>query len=171
MKIKTITLRKVLTFEMACFAVLFSGVLFAPLVGVQAITGPLVNAVLFLAVIFTGVQGAVVIAFFPSVVALVSGFLPAVIAPMIPFIITGNVILVLVFNRFQKSFWSGIIFASFSKFLFLAFSSLVIFNLVANETLARQATVMMSWTQLLTALVGGLMAYIVILLFGERRQK
>ncbi len=168
MKIKTISLKKVLTFEMACFAVLFSGVLFAPLVGVQAITGPLVNAALFLAVIFTGVQGAILIAFFPSVVALVSGFLPAVMAPMIPFIVTGNIILVLVFNHFQENFWKGVVFASFSKFLFLSLSSFAVVNLIANETFARQATVMMSWSQLATALVGGLVAYIAFVFFQER---
>ncbi len=171
MKNKIIALKKVLTFEMACFTVLFSGVLFAPLVGVQAITGPLVNAALFLAVIFTGVQGAILIAFFPSVVAFASGLLPVVMAPMIPFIITGNVILVLVFNHFQKSFWQGVVVASFSKFLFLSLSFFIVVNLIANEAFSRQAIVMMSWPQLATALVGGLIAYVVLGFFRERKEE
>jgi len=170
MEIKTITVKKILTFEMACFTALFSGVLFAPFIGSQAITGSLVNAALFLAVIFTGVQGAILIALFPSIIALASGLLPVVMVPMIPFIITGNIILVLVFNYFQKRFWQGVFLASFSKFLFLSLSFFTVSNLIANETFFRQTVIMMSWPQFATALVGGLVAYIVSGLFREKKQ-
>ncbi len=169
MKTKTIALKKILTAEMAYFAVLFSAVLFAPLIGVQAITGPLVNAALFLAVIFTGVQGAVLIALFPSIVALSVGLLPAVMAPMIPFIMVGNVILILIFNRFRQKFWEGVFLASFFKFLFLFSSSFVVVNLIVGEAVAQRAAAVMSWPQLATALAGGLIAYFVLFLFKNRK--
>ncbi len=170
MKTKTIALKKILTTEMAYFAIFFSAVLFAPLIGVQAITGPIVNAILFLAVIFIGVRGAVLIALFPSIIALSVGLLPPAIAPMIPFIISGNVILVVVFNHFYKSFWKGVFLASYLKFLFLSLSSLVVVNFLTNEIIAKQMLVMMSCPQLITALAGGVIAH-AVLRFTQKTNK
>ena len=159
MKTKTTTLEKVLTGEMACFALFFSVALFAPVIGLQAVTGPLVNAILFLAVILIGLREAVLIALLPSVVAVSVGLLPAVMIPMVPLIIIGNVILVVVFNYFHKDFWKGVLLAAYFKFLFLFASSIVVTNFFTTGVVAQQASVMMSWPQLATALAGGLIAY------------
>ncbi len=124
-----------------------------PFTGSQFVTGPIVNAILFLSVLFLGIRVAILIAIVPSIIALFTGLLPFLLAPMIPFIITGNIILVLTFNNFKDSFLKGVLIASFLKFLFLFISGLLIINEVIIAS-------MMGWAQLFTALTGGIIAYI-----------
>ena len=82
---------------------LVSGItLMAPFFQQQAITGIIVNAMLFVATALLGVRMAIVLAFLPSVIALSLGTLPAPLAPMIPYIMVSNVLLVFVFDFFQK---------------------------------------------------------------------
>ncbi|MDD5749333.1 MAG: iron hydrogenase [Patescibacteria group bacterium] len=133
----------------------------APFFLSQQITGPIVNALLFIATVILGVQGAVVVAFFPSVFALSVGLLPLPLAPMIPFVMVGNFILVTTFDYLRlKNFWLGIVVASLAKFLFLwASSSLIVSSLLSGQ-LAMTVSAMFSWPQLITALTGGILAYI-----------
>ena len=78
----------------------------APLVGLhsQWITGPVVNMALILAVFLIGIRGALLIGILPSTIALGTGLLPAVLAPMIPFIIISNTLLILVIDYFRSHF-------------------------------------------------------------------
>ncbi len=165
MRIKEIALEKILSKEMVMFLTLSIVSIFAPFFGAQAVTGPLVNATLFLTVIFLGVKGAVLIAVFPSIVALAVGFLPFIMAPFVPFIITGNIVLVIIFNYFYKNFWKGVILSSFFKFLFLLASAHVVSNFLLSGKIATQITTIMSWPQFATALVGGVIAYFVLQMF------
>jgi len=126
----------------------------------QPITGTIINATLFIAVLVFAPEIAVLIGLLPSVVALGSGLLPAPLVPMIPFIMISNTILVLTFYFFKKkNFFAGVIAASFLKFLFLFSAGSIVINLLIKKELASQVALMMSWPQLLTALFGGLIAY------------
>ena len=99
----------------------------------------------------------------PSLVALASGLLPASLAPMVPFIMVGNAILILTFNFFKKrNFWLSVGIASFLKFLFLFSTSSIVINLLLEKEVAQRAALMMSWPQLVTALVGGALACLVL---------
>lgn len=124
----------------------------APMFPWQQITGPIVNAILFIAVMLVGVHYGIVLALVPSVIALTTGFLILPLAPMVPFIMIANCILVVTFNYFKdKNYWTGVVVASVFKFLFLyAISSLIISGPIS---------LMMSWPQLFTALAGGVIAY------------
>lgn len=164
MKVESIVSKKIITKEVVLFAVFSVFAVFSPFIGIQAVTGPLVNAMLFLSAVLLGVQGGVLLAIFPSIIALSIGFLPMQIAPLVPFIIIGNIILVVVFNYFRNSFWKGVVFASFAKFLFLYLSSLAISNILFSSKIAKVAISMMSFPQLATALVGGLIAYLILTL-------
>ncbi len=168
MKVKTITLKKVITKEMTLLLTAFFAVLFVPLLGIQSVTGPVVNAVLFLATFYIGIKNAVWLAIFPSFIALLSGILPLVMAPLIPFIIISNIILIFTFNYFYKSnFWLGIVSASFAKFIFLSIVSITLSNLFFNNFNVNQVVAIFGWHQLLTALVGGLIAFTVIQLIAN----
>jgi hypothetical protein len=79
------------------FVVLLSITMAAPLLHNQIITGSLVNAVLFISVAVSGIFGASLICLLPSIFALYTGTLPFSLAPLIPFIMAGNLILVLTF--------------------------------------------------------------------------
>ena len=108
----------------------------------------------------------------PILVALASALVPLiglstlylclpVLAPMLPFIILGNAVLVVVFGGWLKesSYWVRLAAASVLKFALIYASSLLVIKLIVNETVAASAATMMSWPQLVTAVGGGLLAF------------
>jgi hypothetical protein len=132
----------------------------APLFHNQFITGPIVNATLLVAVALLGMRDAILIGLIPSSIALAVGLLSPVLAPMIPFIIVGNAILVITFGYLrQRNYWLGLVSGSILKFAFLFGTSSIVINLLLNQNLASSVAVMMSWPQLVTALAGGMIAY------------
>lgn len=158
---KTLAISRSSTMLLAKFIALVGVASMAPLFPIQEITGPIVNAILFIAVIMLGTQNAILVGVFPSTIALSTGLLPALLAPMIPFIIIGNIILVLAFDMFRKeNFWLGVAMAAILKFLFLWATSSIVVDLLLKRELASAVSVMMAWPQLITALIGGVLAYI-----------
>jgi len=138
----------------------------------QLIAGAIVNATLILGVSFLSVRDGLIISLVPSSFALVSGLLPPVLAPMIPFIIVGNAILVLFFAYFSKlNYWAGVIIGSVLKFAFLFGTSSAIIGLLVNKQVAPAVAQMMSWPQLFTGIAGGIVAFGVIKLVKEYRAK
>ena len=160
-KIKTLVLKKENISILVKFVMLVGISTVAPLFGQQAITGPIVNATLFVSVILLGTQNAILVGLVPSLIALSVGLLPAVFAPMIPFIVVGNIILIMTFNYLkEKSFWLRVALAGILKFIFLFSISSTIINLFFKKEIASKVAIMMGWPQLFTALAGGLIAYI-----------
>ena len=158
-KIAIINRKRIIT--LAQFITLVGVPSLAPLFLNQLVTGPTVNAVLFIAAVILGGEKAILIGLIPSSFALAVGLLPVVLAPMIPFIMIGNAILVLVFSYlWRKNYWLAIFSASFLKFIFLASSSSLVMDLVLKKELASKVSLIMSWPQFLTAIAGGFIAYI-----------
>lgn len=144
------------------FIFLTSIAIIVPLFHQQMITGPIVNATLFTAVILLGTTGGIFVGLIPGVIALSVGTLPAVLAPMIPYIMLGNAILILTFSFLKnKNYWLAIGVSSFLKFIFLFGSSSLVINLLLKKELTQNVAMMMSWPQLITALVGGVLAWMV----------
>lgn len=142
------------------FVVLLGIASAAPLIRNQFITGPIVNATLLIAVALLGMRDGLLIGLIPSSTALAVGLLPPVLAPMIPFIIVGNAILVVTFGYLRsKNYWLGLVSGSVLKFAFLFGTSSIVINLLLDQKVATSVAVMMSWPQLVTALAGGLLAY------------
>ena len=131
----------------------------------QFLTGPIVNALLILSFLYLGKNQALFLALIPSTVALSRGLLPLALAPMVPFIMISNCLYILVFAQFEnqsqiKNLWA-ILLASAVKTLFLiSISKLLMVNILA-ASLATKVAVMMSWSQLWTAVVGGVMALLI----------
>lgn len=130
----------------------------------QFITGPIVNATLFLGTYYLGNGPAILVGLVPSVVALSSGLLPLPLAPMVPFIMISNAILIIVFNWARKiNFGAGVIVSSLAKYLFLYLTASFVISKIMPATLASKATlVMMAWPQLVTALIGALITFGII---------
>ncbi len=142
------------------FVVLLGIASAAPLIHNQFITGPIVNATLLIAVAVLGIRDGLLIGLIPSSIALGIGLLPPVLAPMIPFIIVGNAILVVTFGYLRhKNYWLGVVSGAVLKFAFLFGTSSIVTNLLLNQQVAAKVAIMMSWPQLVTALAGGLLAY------------
>lgn len=135
----------------------------------QFITGPIINATLFLAAATVGTGNAILIGLVPSVVALSSGLLPIPLAPMVPFIMVSNAILIVTFNWLRKThFGMAAIVSSLTKYAFLYATSFIVINLFAQKTIAtKAAATMMAWPQLVTALVGGLIAFGILGIFKK----
>ncbi len=170
-KIKIIAIKKEQTISLIYFTTLLSVSIVAPLFHFQPITGPIVNACLFIATAMLGAQAGIMLGLLPSLIALSVGTLPAPLAPMIPFIMASNAIMVVVFAWCQTSvrhmsdttkFGIAVIIASVLKFLFLFSTSYIVIHLIAQKPIAQKAAQMMSWPQLTTALLGGLIAFAVL---------
>ncbi len=135
----------------------------------QWITGPLVNAILIIVLFLLGIRSALVLCFVPSLMALIGGLLPVVLAPVVPFIMLGNVILILsiewVYNNIRnqyRGYWLGLALGASLKFLFLFLSVNIVSRLLIKKELAVAVARMMSWPQLATALTGGLIAWVIL---------
>lgn len=160
---KTLTWQRVNTIAIVKFIALIALATIAPLLGHnQFITGPLVNATLFLAVIWLSGRDAVLVGLVPSLIALSVGLLPAVLAPMVPFIMVSNALLIVIFSLlYKKSFFVAVIAASILKFLFLFATSNIVINLLMKKEVAAKVAAMMSWPQLVTALIGGVLVFFI----------
>lgn len=159
-KTKALTINLNSFIFLAKFLTLLSIATFAPILLSQNLTGPIVNASLFLAVYFLGLPSAIFIALIPSLVSLSIGFLPLALAPMIPFIMMGNIIMISTFNYFKdKNYWSAVFLSAIFKFAFLFTTSSLIINLIIKQELATKVANMLSYPQLITAIIGGLIAY------------
>jgi hypothetical protein len=153
------------------FLILLTLATAAPLLGFhsQWVTGPIVNAALILGVYMLGIRGAFFIGLLPSTIALGTGLLPAPLAPMVPFIIIANFILVLIIDWFKNElFTNGIMIKNYSiaiicaaglKYLFLWTTSSVVINLLLKQSLAGQVSLIMGYPQFFSALMGGVIAF------------
>jgi hypothetical protein len=150
-------------FQTAFFLLFFAISAFVPtVIHSQFVTGPLVNAILFLSVIFCGTRVGLLLSFVPSVFALFSGILPIFLAPLVPFIVISNAIMVGFFATFRhRGFWIATIFAAILKFLFL-FASAQILSRFFDEMWAKKALIMFSWPQLVTAIIGAFVAFSIL---------
>lgn len=158
--ISSLILNKILIYKLAIFATLLGIGVIAPFFKQQIITGTIVNASFFVGVMLVGVQATILLGLLPSLFALWTGLLPGILAPMIPFIMTGNTILIITFAYLRKrNYWLAAIISSFFKFVFLFLISQIVINLIIKKEIATKVAVMMSWPQLLTALAGAFIAY------------
>lgn len=129
----------------------------------QFITGPIVNMSLILATFLIGPFEAAFLGLMPSVLALISGLLPMALAPIIPFIMISNAILIGTYHYFgKKNFRVSIFIASSLKFLFLYGVSNFIITILLGNKVAPALVIMMGWPQLFTAVMGGILAYIIL---------
>ena len=130
-------------------------------------TGPVVNALLSIAVETTGVGAAMLVGMVTPLNALLAGVLPLPLMVMIPFIALGNALFAGIFGALRvRNYWLGV--AAVSKFglLFATVTWLVarpisIALAGGAKPLALPTSIvnMMQWPQLATALAGGVLAY------------
>ena len=126
----------------------------------QLITGFIVNALLFISASTLGLESAFLLCLIPSLISIYTGLLPLALAPMIPFIMMGNTLLVLTFSRLgKKNFWAGAIPAAIIKYVFILSVGTILASSVLKGT-AKNVLLMISWPQLATAIAGAVIAYL-----------
>lgn len=142
----------------------------------QFFVGPAVNAILILtAVICGGVYGVLVGSLTPLLAWLTSQ-LASVLGPFLPFIIIGNIIFVLSFvilnKRGKYGKYLGVIIGAFIKYIFLSISAsklIPLFNLNMPPKVINKLVITMGFPQLITALIGGAFALILIEILTKRK--
>ncbi len=126
----------------------------------QLITGSIVNALLFISVSTLGIESAFLLCLIPSLISIYTGLLPLALAPMIPFIMTGNALLVLTFAKFKaRGFWAGAILAALIKFIFIWSAGIILANSILHG-ISKTVMLMISWPQFATAIAGAAIAYL-----------
>jgi hypothetical protein len=157
--------RKILTFSALVILTAF----LPTVIHSQFITGPLVNMALILAVFLLGPFEAVFLGLMPSVLALASGLLPLPLAPMVPFIMISNAILIGVYYYLgKKKFLISIAVASFLKFLFLFGIFAFLSNFLLNGKVVPALALMMGWPQFVSAVLGGTLAHLALAFINKR---
>lgn len=128
----------------------------------QMVTGPAINAMLLLSATYVGGLGAVIIGLLTPLIAFIRGILAPPLAPMIPFIMLANAVLVMAYvlarGRLGKGVAGagiGLVVGAIAKFLVL--SSAVRFIVSVPAPIAKA----MQIPQLYTALLGGVVALLV----------
>jgi len=137
----------------------------------QLLVGTIINACLFLAAAFLPVSFIYPIIFFPSLAVLSRGLIFGPItyflALMIPFIWLGNWLLVFGFRKvfdLIKNFPLSFFAASLAKSIFLFVFSFLLFKL---KLLPKQFLSSMGSIQLITALLGGLLSWVIKNLYAR----
>jgi hypothetical protein len=125
------------------------------------IVGPLVNACLLISTALAGVWSGVVIAIASPFTSLINNHAPvaAALLPFAPFVAAGNAIFVLSFYLLRKkSAVIGIGLGAVLKFGFLYAAINIFLQLFSFPKFAKVLLVLFGPTQLITALVGGVIA-------------
>lgn len=128
----------------------------------QMVTGPAVNAMLMISGIYVGAIGGIIIGLLTPWIAFIRGTLAPPLAPMIPFIMLGNAVLVIIWvlsRRLIKNVYlgsvAGIVVGATVKFLILSTAVKLIVSVPPPVAQAMQIP------QLYTALMGGVIALII----------
>ena len=125
------------------------------------IVGPLVNACLLVSTALAGVWSGIIIAVASPFTSLINNHAPvaAALLPFAPFVAAGNAVYVLSYYLLRKkSAIAGVGIGSVLKFGFL-YAAINIFLQVFNfPKFAKVLTFLFSWPQLVTALLGGVVA-------------
>ncbi|TZE81153.1 ECF transporter S component [Calorimonas adulescens] len=128
----------------------------------QMVTGPAVNAMLMISGIYVGPLGGIIIGLLTPWIAFMRGTLAPPLAPMIPFIMLGNAVIVILWVLFRvliKNVYigsiAGMVIGAVAKFLILSTAVRLIVSVPPPIAQAMQIP------QLYTALLGGVIALVV----------
>jgi len=142
----------------------------------QLVTGSIVNLILLVSVFIIGIYGGITLAVLSPLLAFLAGIGPAFIQ-IIPFIAIGNALFVTIAWFIAKKSISnmntkgilisstGLITASIGKFLFLWLGLVVVALPLIPGIKEKQVAVIsasFSWPQLITALIGSILAMMII---------
>jgi uncharacterized membrane protein len=135
----------------------------------QYLTGPLVNALLFLAAALVSPLSGVLVGLFTPLLAFSFGIMP--LAPAVPIIMLGNSFLAIIFGLFAKKQIIAMIIAAVAKYGIMALSVYYLFPLLLNITFPDKVIAMLTTPQLFTALGGGAIALVILKALELKKDK
>ncbi len=129
------------------------------------VVGPLVNACLLVSTALAGVWSGIIISVISPFASLINNHAPvaAALLPFAPFVAVANAVYVLSYYLLRKkSAVAGVGIGSVLKFAFLYTGINIFLQLFNFPKFAKVLTFLFGWPQLLTALIGGIIALAVI---------
>lgn len=140
----------------------------------QFVVGPLINAVIISAVLYTDLKFGVLVSLVTPLLAVITGQFTAV--PFAPFIMAGNATLAVIFyccSKYAGKFGSyiGIAAGALLKTIVLTVSIrylVALFKIGLPKPMVAKLSVMMSYPQLYSAVAGGIVAMIFYSIFAKR---
>ncbi len=129
------------------------------------IVGPLVNMCLLIATMTAGISGGITIAILSPFTSLINNNAPiaAALLPFAPIIALANIVFVFIFYiLYNKNKYAGLAAAAVLKFGVLFMGIRLFLNLFDFPKFTKKLLELFSWPQLLTALIGGIVAIPVI---------
>lgn len=147
----------------------------------QFLVGPIINAILLVSVVICGTWWGVGIGVLTPILAFLIGQLSPIFAPFIPFIMIGNILYVIAFALIYKKFKTsslakeaiGVIISSLLKFAFMFVSAVKIIhilNISFSKLALKLLPTAMGMLQLVTAIIGGILAIVIIEILRKRKQ-
>lgn len=140
----------------------------------RVFVGPLINALLLLTVIFCGRRYGMLLAVLSPIMAFATGQLNPALAPFIPFIMLGNLALVIPFSFLLRNLTTqviGIVIGSGLKFFVMMMAAqyaVPVFGLPIPPALQQRLPVAFGLVQLYAALIGGAIALVLGSLLKKR---
>lgn len=137
------------------------------------VVGSLVNASLVVAAATVGIPGGVFISLVAPIVAFLQGHLPPV-PPMVPIVALGNAIIVVGYAILKgRSPYLGVVVGAVAKAAFLFVAVQLLMQMITlKPPIIKALSFGFSWPQLVTALIGGVLAVQVVrFLPGEKQGK
>ena len=125
------------------------------------VVGPLVNACLLVSTAFAGVWSGIIIAIVSPFASLINNHAPvaAALLPFAPFVAAANAVYVLSYYFLAKrSPIAAVGVGAVLKFAFLFTGIRLFLQIFSFPKFAKVLTVLFGWPQLLTALLGGIIA-------------
>ncbi len=122
----------------------------------QIVVGSIVNFILLMATFRLGLRYSIIVALFPSLISIAVSSLPLFLAPVVPFIITSNIILVSLFSFIrQKNIKLALVVGGFSKVLFLFVSAFFMFKIFLIDLSNSFVFTTFGLLQVITLVIGG----------------
>jgi len=142
----------------------------------QFLVGPMINCILILTTFICGRWWGLGVGILTPILAWFVGQLATPLAPFIPFIIIGNFLFVFLFSLFKEGKILkraiGVIVGAVVKYAFLTLAAtklISLFSLNFPAKVTKVLAISMGIPQLITALIGGAFAIILIELLKRRK--
>lgn len=137
------------------------------------IVGPIVNLCLLVGVMTVGLKGGITLAVLSPFASLINNHAPiaAALIPFSPVIAAANIVLVVTFYfLYNKNKYVGLGLAALLKFGFLLLGINIFVSIFNFPKFESKLLSLFSWPQLVTALVGGIIAIPVIIRLKKAMQ-
>lgn len=133
----------------------------------QLVTGSLVNCILFVFTAYAGLGSAATVGLLSALLASIIGVGPQVL-PIVPLIACGNALVCVVFwaiaEKLKVNNIAAVVAAAAAKCAFLWLTVVPLLRVLTNvpEKQVKALSIMFSWPQGITAIVGGAVALVII---------